>query len=171
MLCPTCQTEARRFGRDRHGRQRYFCNPCRRTFLEPQVQPLGTMRLPMEKAVIVLRQLLEGCSIRSTERLTGVNRDTIIDLMLTVGRKCQAFLERVVREVQAEDVQVDEIWGFVGCKEKARQRKSYGVEYGDAYCFVGLERTSKLVLGWHLGKRTPQSTLWFGGKLDTGSNC
>src|SRR5207244_7130345 len=36
---------------------------------------------------------------------------------------------------------------------------------GDAYCFVGIERTTKLVLAWHLGKRSPQSTLWFSAKL------
>lgn len=63
-----------------------------------------------------------------------------------------------------KDVEVDEIWGYVGKKE-GHKSDDDGVEVGDAYCFIGMERTSKLVLAYHLGKRTVKSTDTFIGKL------
>jgi len=108
---------------------------------------------------------MEGCSVRSTERLTGVHRDTIIDLLVEAGERCGPFLSRIVRDVQATDVQADEIWGFVGCKERTRVQEGYSEAVGDAWCYVAIERNCKLVLTWHLDKRTPQATQAFAGKL------
>jgi IS1 family transposase len=121
--------------------------------------------LAPEKAILCLRMLLEGNSVRSTERLTGVHRDTIISLMVALGERCQSFLSRTIKDMPIDDVEADEIWAFVGCKEKTRLRHGYSEEVGDAYCFIGIERTTKLVLAWHLGKRTPESTLYFAVKL------
>ncbi len=58
----------------------------------------------------------------------------------------------------------------MNCKERTRQRQGYGEEVGDAWCFVGIERTNKLVLAWHLGKRTPQDTTLFAVKLAEATN-
>ena len=168
MRCPVCQAEARRFGKDRNGNQRWQCRACCRTFLEPR--PLGTMRLSFDKAIYCLRHLLEGTSIRSTERLLEVHRDTIISAAVTAGKSCQRFLERTVRNLQVSNVQADEIWGFVYCKEKTRQREDWDEDCGDAYCFVALERYTKLVLAWHLGKRSPEDTNAFSGKLRAATN-
>lgn len=115
---------------------------------------------------MVLRMLLEGVSVRSTERLTRTHRDTILATMVEAGENCQRFHEAAIHRVTVEDVQADEIWGFVGCKEKIRQRRGYGLEVGDAWCFVAIERTTKLVLAWHLGKRTPQDTKVSAEKLN-----
>src|ERR1700683_72789 len=82
MRCPRCGEEARRSGYTSTGRQRFYCQECDRKFCFARHQPLGAMRLPMEKAVPVLRLLLEGNSIRATERLTGVNRNTVMALVL-----------------------------------------------------------------------------------------
>lgn len=161
MECQNCGTQAQRFGRDRHGHQRYQCRPCRRTFTGPHAGPLGPMRLPMDKAVLCLRQLLEGCSVRSTMRLTGVDKRTILRLLVTVGRRCKSFLEEAIRRIPVADVEADELWGYIGCKEKTRLRKNYAECFGDAYCFVALERTTKLVLAWHLGKRSAPDTADF----------
>jgi IS1 family transposase/transposase-like protein len=165
MLCPTCGNHARRFGHDRRGRQRYQCPPCRRTFTEPEPRPLDRMRVPIDRALLCLRMLLEGCSVRSVERLTRTHRDTILDALVTTGSHCQRFLEESVRRVPVEDVQADEIWGFVGCKEKTRLRNDYAEMFGDAYCFTALERTTKMILTWHLGKRSPEDTREFALKL------
>ncbi|MEO2088516.1 MAG: IS1 family transposase [Gemmataceae bacterium] len=109
--------------------------------------------------------LLEGNSIRSTERLTGVHRDTIMTALVDAGERCEAFLTRTVRDVPVNDVQADEIWGFVGCKERTRQRNGYGEEVGDAWCFVAIERDTKIILAWHLDKRTPEATAAFSVRL------
>ena len=114
--------------------------------------------------------LLEGNSIRSVERLTEVHRDTIIAVMVEAGEKCERFLARAVRTVEARDVQADEIWGFVGCKEKTRERQGYGDGMGDAWCYVAMERDTKLILAWHVDKRTPLATTYFAAKLRDATN-
>jgi IS1 family transposase len=109
--------------------------------------------------------LLEGNSVRSIERVSGVHRDTILDALVAVGEKCQRFLEGIVRDVPVADVQADDIWGFVLCKEKTKLRKGYGEECGDAYCFTAVERHNKMVLAWHLGKRSSGDCRTFSEKL------
>ena len=62
--------------------------------------------------------------------------------------------------------QVDEVWGYVFCKEKKRERKYTEQDgIGDAYCFIGMERTTNLILAWHLGRRTTEDTHEFAHKL------
>lgn len=166
MLCSMCQKEMRRFGKNRNGSQRYRCNPCRRTFTDAVTRPTDRRFLPTDKLILCLRMLLEGNSVRSIERLMGIHRDTIIEAMIRAGEKCQRFLESVVQNVPVNDVEADEVWGFVGCKERTRERHGYSEEFGDAYCFTALERHTKFILTWHVGKRTPADTLAFAEKLD-----
>jgi IS1 family transposase len=122
------------------------------------------MRLPLDRAENVLRLLLEGMSVRSVERVTGVHRDTILRLLTLAGERCERLMEEKIRDLDVRDVEVDEIWGFVGKKEGHKAEED-GAELGDAYCFVGMERSTKLVLAFHLGKRTVKSTDDFIGKL------
>jgi IS1 family transposase len=115
--------------------------------------------------LLCLRMLLEGNSIRSTERLTGVNKETIIKAMVRTGEKCKTFLETTIRRIPVDDVQADEIWGFVHCKEKHRTLNNLPEIYGDAYCFTAIERSTKLIIAWHLGKRSQEDTYEFAAKL------
>ncbi len=155
----------RRFGYNRNGSRRHRCPACARTFTDEATRPTDQRRLSRDKAVFCLRLLLEGNSVRSTERLTGVHRDTILHTMTDAGAACQRFLERVLRRLPVTDVQADELWGFVGCKEKTRLRRGYGEERGDAWCFVALDRPTRMVVTWHVAKRTPDATLEFAEKL------
>ncbi|OFV96987.1 MAG: hypothetical protein A3F68_05770 [Acidobacteria bacterium RIFCSPLOWO2_12_FULL_54_10] len=124
------------------------------------------MYLPVEKATAVLQLLLEGCSIRSTERITGVHRDTIMRLLLVAGDKCERLMKKHIHNVPVTDVQCDEMWGFVGKKEQNKwMTEVNNKNIGDAYCFVAFERNSKLVLTFHLGRRDQGSTYSFIGKL------
>jgi IS1 family transposase len=122
------------------------------------------MYIPQEKAVLALRLLLEGNSIRSTERITELDRNTIMSLLVKAGDRCQTLMISKIQDLTVQDVEADEIWGFVGKKE-GHKSDDDGAEVGDAYCFVGMERNTKLVLAWHLGKRTVKSTDAFIGKL------
>jgi len=70
-----------------------------------------------------------------------------------------------IRNVRVDDVQADEIWAFVGCKERTRMREDYAEWFGDAYCFTAIERYTKVVIAWHLGKRSPEDTELFAEKL------
>jgi IS1 family transposase len=132
------------------------------------------MYLPIDRAEQCLKLLVEGCSLRTVERITGVSLPTILKLLVVVGSKCEQFLADRIREVPVRDVELDELWCFVGCKEKTKGKKklqweSYEQErsMGDAYTFVAIERNTKLILTWHLGRRTFEDTWAFTKKLDT----
>ena len=164
--CRACSGRMIRWGKDR-GFQRWRCKSCGATFAELPERPMGSMRLSLEKATLCLNLLTEGCSIRSTERVTGVHRDTIMRLLGVAGRKAETLLDRLVVNVPVKDVQADEIWGFVGMKEKTKRQLGISdPELGDAYTYVGMERTSKIVLSWHLGRRCSEDASLFMGKLD-----
>lgn len=122
------------------------------------------MRLSPAKAIMCLRMLLEGSSIRSIERLTGVNRNTIMSLVVLVGERCHIYLDGL-RQIPVEDVGIDELWGFVGCKEKTRIRLGQSEDRGDCWCFTAIERTTKMIVTFHVDKRTPDATLLFMEKL------
>jgi hypothetical protein len=77
------------------------------------------------------------------------------------------LLENLIRNVPVRDVQCDELWAFVQMKEKTKTKKTLTTEkLGDAYCFVAIERSTKLVLSWHLGRRSAGDTEVFINKLD-----
>ncbi len=167
MTCHNCQIETKRFGKDRKGNQRFRCARCGKTFQEIKEKPLGSMYLPLDKALMCLHLLVEGMSVRSIQRVTGVHRDTVLDLLVCVGEKCEALMENKFRKVKVSDIQADEIWAYVGMKEKTKNRKGKGDDdqLGDAYTFVAFERDSKLILAWHLGRRTSGDTLLFTEKI------
>lgn len=123
------------------------------------------MYATIEKAETVIRLLAEGNSIRSIERITGMHRDTILRLLALVGERCERMLEDKIRNVSVSDVQCDEMWGFVGCKERMKTA-DHPATFGDAYCFVAIERKTKLVLAWHLGRRSARDTVAFTEKVD-----
>lgn len=106
--------------------------------------------LPTEKKVAVVSMLCEGSSIRAIERITGVNRNTIMNLGVRVGTACKAIMDEKFRHLQSEEIQCDEIWGFIGAKQKNAKRA--GV-YGDVWTFIALDRDSKLIPSFKVGKR------------------
>src|ERR1043165_7829554 len=97
MTCHNCQLQAVKIGKDRKGNQRYLCRYCRKTFAEQQDRPLGGMYLPLDKAEMILRLLVEGNSVRSIERITGVEKKTILKLLILAGEKCERLLDEKLR--------------------------------------------------------------------------
>lgn len=167
MTCHNCSSVCKKSGKFGPKRiQRYRCNQCRKTFSEEQSKPLDTMRLSLEKAELVLSLLLEGNSIRSVQRITGVHQVTILNLLVLAGEKCERMMNKRIKAVAVKDVEADEIWGFVGMKNRAKLFKQItNPEVGDAYTFVGIERNTKLILAWHLGERDMVNTEAFTEKL------
>lgn len=170
MNCPTCQTESRKHGKNRKGNQRYYCPACSRAFIEAQDKPLDTMHLPLETAALCVALLVEGNSLRSTQRLTGVDINTLMKLLVVAGEKCERLLQERIKGIEVKDVECDEIWCFVQMKEKTKNKRQWDFDsnfekLGDAYTFVGFERNSKLIVAWHLGRRTAEDTWEFCKKL------
>ena len=154
--CP--HEETKKHGRDRNGNQRFRCKTCGTTFIEERAKPIGDMRIDIDRAVMAINLLLEGMSIRATERITGLHRDTIDDLILVVGENCERFHHDAVVGVPVNDVQIDELWSFVGCKAKTADRKGYKDERGDSWTYIAIERDTKLILAHHVGNRNTMAT-------------
>jgi IS1 family transposase len=107
-------------------------------------------------------------SICSVERITGIHRDTIMRLLIVAGGKCERLLDSRIKNIPVKDVQCDELWGY--CQKKEQHKWPFEAkrrDLGDAYTFVAIERNSKLVLAWHLGRRDKPSTEIFIEKLRT----
>jgi IS1 family transposase len=115
------------------------------------------MYLPVEKAEMVLRLLLEGNSVSSTVRLTDVHQKTVLKLLVLAGEKCERVMATRICNVEVRDVEADELWSFIGKKQK-RVRPEDDQNLGDAYTFVAIERNTKLVLNIALGKRDQATT-------------
>jgi transposase-like protein/IS1 family transposase len=167
MTCHNCRIEAAKAGKRPDGMQRYRCGTCGKTFSQAKdFGVFGHKQLDEASALLALKLLVEGNSIRSTQRISGLDKKTIMKLLLDAGEKCSALLTAKVRNVPVMDVQADEIWGFVGKKEGHKNPfKGDDMYVGDAWCFIGIERHTKLVLAFELGKRTETSTNRFMQKL------
>jgi transposase-like protein/IS1 family transposase len=160
VTCHNCQTLCRKFGTHRNGLQRFRCNQCRKTFTEDHDTPLDTMRLPMDRAAQVLRLMVEGMSIRSIERITGVHRDTICRLLLVAAEKINAKLRHTLENLEIARIQCDEIHCYVGKRER-RVSIEESDEVGEQYVFIGMDADTKLVFSWLVGKRTTANTIAF----------
>ncbi len=122
-------------------------------------------RLTTDKKATILGALVEGSSIRSTERMTGVHRDTICKLVVETGRKAERIMADEIRHVQPQSLQLDEIWCFVG-KKKANLKKTDDPRTtGDAWCWVALDPDSKLVPHHLVAKREARDAVRFTREL------
>ena len=164
MLCPLCGKQTVKCGKDGNGYQRFQCSDCHKKFTEPHA--LAGKHTSMEDTVRVLSMLLEGMSIRSCERLTGIHRDTILELMIEAGESCHRFMELQIVKHPTDMVECDEQWAFVGMKRKTAERLNRDTEVcGDRYVFTAIDRDTKLLLCWHAGQRSADDTWKFIEKL------
>ena len=108
--------------------------------------------LPVEKQVQIISSLIEGCSMRATARMVGVERNTITRTLLKIGERCAALLDTKIRRVTARRVQVDEIWTYI-FKKQALITDDDPPERGDQYVFIGMDADTKLVISHLIGKR------------------
>lgn len=115
-------------------------------------------KLSAEKQMAVLAQLVEGASIRSIERTTGVNRNTIMTLLVKAGDRAAYILDRRMHNLHTAYIQVDEIWTYVGAKQKHIPKDQRGGDRGDQWVFVAIDADTKLVPSFLIGKRTNKDT-------------
>jgi IS1 family transposase len=110
--------------------------------------------LSIEKKEQILTALIEGNSIRSTERMTNVHRDTIMRLLVRAGNECKEALDKYLIGFHCSKIQVDEIWTF--CKKKEKQLiglEKFNPNLGDQYVFVAIDADTKLIPAFVIGKR------------------
>jgi IS1 family transposase len=109
------------------------------------------LRVDLDKAVQIIAMLVEGVGVRAVERLTGVHRDTVLNVLEVAGCKCARLMDARVRNHPFEFVQVDELFSFVWCKEK--NNRLHSRSRGDQYTFLGVDAPSKFIINYAVGKR------------------
>lgn len=111
-------------------------------------------RLTRDKRIRVLGALVEGNSIRSTVRMTGAAKNTVVNLLCDAGRACEQYHNKIMVNLPCKRIQVDEIWSFCYAKKRnvpEKYKKQFG--YGDVWTWVALDPDSKLVPVWLVGSR------------------
>src|SRR5690606_9906750 len=119
-------------------------------------------KLSREKRCAVVRALVEGSSIRSTVRMTGVSKNTVTKLLVDLGRVCSEFQDKAFRNLTCQRLQLDEIWSFCYSKQKNvpdDRKGEFGV--GDVWTWTAIDAETKLVPSWHVGTRDGESAAEF----------
>ncbi len=116
-------------------------------------------KLPAEKRAAILSALAEGNSINATCRMLKVAKKTVLRLLADAGQFCMDYHDVFVRNVAAKRVQMDELWGFCGCKDKTRKAGADG--FGSVWTWVAMDADSKLVIGYHIGARGTEAAVAF----------
>ena len=161
-----CGEISAKFGKDRKGNPRLRCPKCRRTRTVVAPRLFGQMTVSEDKALLALQLLLEGNSIRSTERIVGIDRNTIMRLLVVAGQRAEGLLHARVQNVPVEHLELDEVWAYVGCHQKfVRPDDENPRQRGDQYTFIALESETKMVMAFHLGKRDGENTRQFIAKV------
>src|SRR5947208_7157734 len=108
--------------------------------------------LPKDKQIQIISALAEGSSMRAISRITGVHQDTICRLGVRIGQGCAALLDAKMRNLRCEFLQFDEIWGFIGKKQKHLMPEDDPTK-GDVWTFCAIDAETKLVPAFKVGKR------------------
>jgi IS1 family transposase len=108
--------------------------------------------LNTDKQIAVIAALAEGSSIRSIERMTGVHRDTIMRLGVKVGQGCTALMDDKMRDLPCNRLEMDEIWGFIGKKDR-HVREGDDPQFGNVWTFCAIDADTKLVPAFRVGQR------------------
>jgi transposase-like protein/IS1 family transposase len=152
-----------KYGKNRHGQQRYRCNLCKHVWFDAEPKPLGNMRIDEAKAKLALRMLTEGMSIRGTERTTGIHRDTLCKLIVHFGSACQRFLDQRMRGLSLKHLQFDEQWTYVQKKQSrlTTDERAEKSDVGDVYLWTCIDQQTKLMPSFLVGKRSADAARRF----------
>jgi hypothetical protein len=117
--------------------------------------------LNTDKQIAIIAALTEGSSIRSIERITGVHRDTIMRLGVRVGQGCAGLMDAKMRDLSCIRLEIDEIWGFIGKKDKACKPQD-DPQFGNVWTFCAIDAETKLVPVYRVeNQRTREATTDF----------
>ena len=154
---------AQKFGKDRQGNQRYKCSLCGKRFTEQRVRPLGSMYTDTVTAKLALRLLVEGNCVRGTARITGLDKATILKLIVRFGGACQRFLDRRMQGLTLTHLQFDEQHTYVA-KKQARlttDEKAERSDVGEIYLWTCIDQQTKLMPSFWIGKRSADNARRF----------
>lgn len=109
-------------------------------------------RLSFPEQVRAISLLADGMSLRATSRTTGFHRTTLMNLAQRVGTACQRLHDARVRDLQVGCLELDEMWGYIGCRQE-NVRPDSPADHGDYYLWLGVDANTKVIVSFHVGKR------------------
>jgi IS1 family transposase len=119
-------------------------------------------KLPRQKRVEIISQLVEGMSLRAVTRTTGVSINTVTKLLVDAGRACEDYQDRHLRHLNSKRVQVDEIWAFNYCKQRSVvTAKAAPDQAGDLWTWTAIDADTKLAISWLVGSRDAEAAHFF----------
>ena len=118
-------------------------------------------RLSRERQTQIIHALCEGASVNATARQTGASKVTILKLLADIGEACLAYQRATLVNLPCRQLQVDEVWSFIHCKESRVPRDEKGCGKGDCWIWVALDAETKLVPCWHIGTRDADAAAYF----------
>jgi len=170
VILATCKHEKfQKNGKTPKGAIRYRCCLCGKSWTD-ETQQLDGMRIGLDKAARIVEMLCEGTSVSATARMMKTSKRVVLDVLVIFGERCQEFTEAKIQDVFVGDVQVDELWSFVLCKNATAKREKMVGGCGDNYCFTAIDRATKLLVTWHMGRRTEIHTDTFIRKLEAATH-
>lgn len=111
-------------------------------------------KLSPERQVAIVKCLVEGMGVNATSRTTGTAKNTILKLLLDLGEACLDYHDFAVRNLTPKRIQCDEIWAFVGAKEKHATDEQKAQGYGDIWTWTAIDADTKFNISWMVGERT-----------------
>jgi IS1 family transposase len=127
---------------------------CGKTFSEPQ--PLGGLRIDHDRVVQIVKLLTEGLGVRAVARFVGCDPHTVLGVLESVGEKCGQLHDRLVRNITAGALQIDELWSRVGISQK--RTTSDDELRGDFFTYLAVTDREKFIVSYHTAKRTYENT-------------
>ena len=119
-------------------------------------------KLTNEKRAQILALLCEGMGINAATRITGVSKNTVLKLLANTGEACAKYQDETMRDLKCNRVECDEIWSFVGMKQKnVPEALKYTFGFGDVYTWTAIDAETKLIPCWHVGTRDAESAYEF----------
>jgi IS1 family transposase len=118
-------------------------------------------QLTTERRAQVISCLVEGNSMRATSRLSGVAINTVVKLLADAGRACSVYQDKAFRELTCKRIQCDEVWSFVGAKEKNTTDETKAKGWGDCWTWTALDADTKLIPCWYVGTRDSRAAYHF----------
>jgi IS1 family transposase len=114
----------------------------------------GMNKLPRDQRSQIIALLCEGNSMSATARLADVSFNTVTKLLIDAGQACSEYQDKTLRGIRSQRVQVDEIWSFIGMKNRNVPKERKGEAIGDVWVWTALDADTKLMITWLVGDRT-----------------
>src|SRR5262245_60339086 len=123
------------------------------------------MRIDLDRAAQAIGLLCEGLAVRAVCRLTGLNKQTVLRLVVRAGRGVSDLSKQLIRGLSVVECECDELWAYIYCKHRTAKMQDRGSGVGDIYCYLGMDRNTELILATYYGKRNAESGACFMQRL------